>query len=390
MLNKEPGMGKTKTMCRIKPTYTKNYSQIIKDYAKRELFIQFIARIYAEIPNCFIGQFSTLKHIQAPYFKDFRNYFQAELKSMFAVPASTFDNVKGKFPIGFFIWDTSSKSVFTEILSDIFNSNGHFECTKKFVSYDNCKNINEWLRPTWNNSGIKLAYLTCNSNDFQNSNGVFIQLNKSNETSTYYKPITNTNLIESTIYYSVRHCIEATWLNDRDQFLYPNDAWLNDKIFQSDCLTFALFNNNIQSNYGTNHWIPFTEQEVNAREKFESNFMTKFMAGKIEIDSLVREPDIFYGTQAQRQQLPDTPNQLEFSTEAKEVFDAGRELWKYYHAQPNCNVNASFYDIREHFQGRNEKGKMNSKSEDETYTELLANLRAKLQAISKENRTESL
>jgi len=32
-------------------------------------------------------------------------------------------------------------------------------------------------------------------------------------------------------------------------------------------------------------------------------------------------------------------------------------------------------DIREYFQGRNEKGKMNTKSEDKKYNELIKNLR---------------
>ena len=41
----------------------------------------------------------------------------------------------------------------------------------------------------------------------------------------------------------------------------------------------------------------------------------------------------------------------EFSETAKKVFKAGRELWKYYHKQPKCNVNASLYDIHEYFQG---------------------------------------
>lgn len=31
---------------------------------------------------------------------------------------------------------------------------------------------------------------------------------------------------------------------------------------------------------GTNHWIPFTENEVNSRERFESSFMTDFIRGK--------------------------------------------------------------------------------------------------------------
>lgn len=74
---------------------------------------------------------------------------------------------------------------------------------------------------------------------------------------------------------------------------------------------------------------------------------------------------------------------LQFSEEAKLVFDAGKSLWKYYHSQPNVNVNASLYDIREHFQGRNEKGKMNNKSDDEIYMKLIAELRSALKILAK-------
>ena len=64
--------------------------------------------------------------------------------------------------------------------------------------------------------------------------------------------------------------IPATWLNDRDQFLWPNDEWESDIEFQSDCLTYALFHgqNRITIAESTNHWIPFTEQEVNAQNRF--------------------------------------------------------------------------------------------------------------------------
>ncbi len=64
------------------------------------------------------------------------------------------------------------------------------------------------------------------------------------------------------------------------------------------------------------------------------------------------------------------------------VFAAGRDLWKYYHAQPHCNVNASLYDIRNHFQGRNDKGKMNNKSTDEKYNTLIADLRNSLKVLA--------
>lgn len=348
------------------------YASIIDDYAKRELFIQFFTRIYSEIQGAVIAEFSKLKIVQAPYFSGFRKYFLAELKSMFVVPANSFDNVKGNFPIGFFIWNTEIPIQFDSFEADVYNSDGIFVHKKKFYSYDKEKNLNDWLRPTWKKEGNRLAFLTCNSNDFQNSNGVFIQSKKSNETSTYYKPITEKNLIESAIYYSVRHCIEATWLNDRDQFLFPNDGWQNDIEFQNDCLVFTLFSNNIQSKVGTNYWIPFTEQQVNAREKFESSFMSGFINGKLK---QVPNSDLF-SSQDQRT----TP--LVFSTEAAEVFDAGLELWKYYHQQPEGNVNASLHDIREYFQGRNDKGKMNNKSNDEIYMRLIGSLRAKLKMLA--------
>ncbi len=181
------------------------------------------------------------------------------------------------------------------------------------------------------------------------------------------------NLLAGCVYLSVRHCIQATWLNDRDQFLYPNQEWEKDAEFQNDCLVYTLFHsqNRISSKEGTNYWLPFTEQEVNSREKFDSNFMTKFINGKLKED----EDSALFTKKQQR------TNPLVFSQEAKEVLDAGRELWKYYHKQPNCDVNASLYDIRVHFQGRNLKGKMNNKSEDAQYAELINILRDKLKML---------
>jgi hypothetical protein len=61
---------------------------------------------------------------------------------------------------------------------------------------------------------------------------------------------------------------------------------------------------------------------------------------------------------------------------------AGKKLWQYFHQQPNCNVNASLYDIREHFQGRNDKGKMNNKSNDETYMDFIVQLRDALKVLA--------
>ena len=78
-----------------------------------------------------------------------------------------------------------------------------------------------------------------------------------------------------------------------------------------------------------------------------------------------------------------------FSPEAAEVMQAGKALWYYYiHHKDNelygkaPDINASFYDIRAYFQGRNDKGKMNSDSSDETYTALIKDLRTKQKTLA--------
>ena len=84
--------------------------------------------------------------------------------------------------------------------------------------------------------------------------------------------------------------------------------------------------------------------------------------------------------------IPTKP--LKFSKEAKAVFDAGREIWRYYHTQnfndpkKPYNANASLYDIKEHFQGRNEKGRMNARSDDESYNGLMITLRLALKELA--------
>jgi len=363
------GKNKAKTATNNK-IYLKYKNEI--GNASNEIFAQFLIRIYKEIPDCIIAHFSTLKAIQSNNFKIFRNVFQAKLCKLFVVPAYTFDNVNGQFPIGFYIWNTSIKERFNKINADVYNENSDFIKQKKIEISDNIKYINDWYSKFYNKNLFYIGIMNTRGNDFQNQNYIRIT---SNNNFNHTNIITANNLIVTSIYFAVRHCIEATWLNDRDQFLYPNDGWKSDTEFQNDCLAFTLFHtqNRITSKEGINHWIPFTEDEVNARDKFDSHFMTDFIQGKIKTND---ENTIFANSEKQN-----TP--LIFSNEAKAVFDAGRELWRYYHSQPNSNPNASYYDIREYFQGRDEKGKMKNKSDDKNYMELLSNLKVAIAVLAK-------
>lgn len=360
----------------------RKYSNLM-GYSRREMYVQFLTRIYCEIPQSVLVNFSKLKNLQAPKFSDFRNFFRASLEKFFVVPAKTFDNVTGDFPIGLFIWNLSKKEVFTHILADVFGENEKFVGVKNIWCYDNDKFINDWVKIFRKSNSQSIATIIGVGSDFQNQRLVrfgepFMKVPASN----HNWQTTKDNLIETSIYFSVRKVIDATWLNDRDQFLYPNEDWQNDTDFQNDCLTFTLFSNNIQSKFGTNNWIPFTEQEVNAKTKFESNFMTQFMAGKIKQEAPAQDLFSTQTTPTEFKTLSEL-QPLQFSEKATHVFDAGRELWKYYHSQSNVNVNASLYDIREYFQGRNDKGKMNNKSQDEHYNLLIGNLRKSLKTLAK-------
>lgn len=346
----------------------------------RELFVQFLTRIYAEIPNSVLAEFSTLKILQAPNFSDFREFFRAKLEKIFLVQADTFDNVKGKFPIGFFIWNTEIRERFINIEADIYDREANFTGIKNLYDSSVLKSINDWLITTRSRHNEKnLGFISAKGNDFQNVNFIFIINDKKQLPHPRGTWITDKNLIEVSIYLTVRHIIPATWLNDRDQFIYPNDSWMNDFEFQNDCLTFTLFSNsnNIQTKFGINHWIPFTEIEVDAKEKFASSFMTDFINGRLE--AIAADEKLF------SEHLPIgvyDNTRREFSDDAKAVFDSGRELWRYYHSQPEVNANASLYDIREYFQGRNDKGRMNARSTDEKYTELIGNLRRALNILA--------
>jgi hypothetical protein len=373
------GVGKQHKKDVAKNNKTKEKYSIKLGKATNEIFAQFLIRIYSEIPSCKIADFSTLKNLQASNFSIFRKNFQAYLEKLFITPADTFDNVKGQFPIGFFIWDSHKKIDFKLIESDIYDRNGNYFGSKNIYSYDDIEKgkINDWLRLSYDKKGKVIGIMHNNKTDFQHSSQVVITTYDNKDHTT---PITINNIIEMSIYLSVRHCILATWLNDRDQFLFPYEGWKNDGEFQNDCFSYTLFHgqNKITSSDGTNHWIPFTEFEVNAQAKFESSFMTDFIKGKLKTET-PSETTLF----AEEKGISNLRNEpLQFSEEATAVFDAGRELWKYYHEQKDVNVNASLYDIREYFQGRNPQGRMNSKSDDATYTAFISELRSKLSILA--------
>lgn len=373
------GTGENKAGTSNQNKIYKRYKPLIKK-AANEIFALFLIRIKQEISPSVLAQFSKLKIVQAPNFSDFRKVFNAQIKRMFLVPAKTFDNVKGKFPIAFYIWDMNKPFQNKTISADVFDAKNNFIGLKQ-IHCSAGPLIGEWLSKYKDAKGHKMGMLNSGRNDFQNQGLVYIKndINDRAHSLSLSLSLSLSNIGVACVFFAVRHCFEATWLNDRDQFLYPysNRASIpldknslftqeqeifdyeKDIDFQNDCLIFTLFHNQnaIKSLGGPNDWIPFSPAEVHAKDNFRSTFMYDYIKKR--------------GT---------------FTPAAKAVLDAGRCLWSYYHetikTDEKAVVDASLYEIREYFKGRNEKGKMNNKATDEKFNELDTNLRHTLKALA--------
>lgn len=194
----------------------------------------------------------------------------------------------------------------------------------------------------WSDGAI--GYMCTGTNDFQHAKYVFIFSSGASMGHGVY--VNENNLWQCAVLFAVERIIAPTWLNDRDQFLQPTKE-LSDE-FKNDCLIWMLFNNSnltasadgLEWNGKTwsivNHFIPFTESEVGANDRFESDFMVQYMQGKT------------------------------FSAEAKAVLDEGRKIWqKYFETDFNHQIRDTYklnrtdvgwYQIRMALKAWNESG----------------------------------
>ncbi len=341
-------------------------------YAKRELFIQFLVRIQKELPSATLAMFSTLKYINAPNFEEFRKSWDSDYLSGFIVHSKAFDGLKGNFPIGFLVWQTShgdgTLSQIGEISTEILDKDAKPIGEKTFYNLPSSVFLSEWITrprsnkedalplknaitPTTNTKDVRwdkwadgaIGSMLCAWNDLQHTSTLTALLS-SGFCSAGAFFVTPENLWQASIVFAVRRLIKPTWINDRDQFLQP--TWELTFEFKNDCLIWMLFNgSNLTASADdlewndrkwsiVNHFIPFTETEVGSPERFESDFMVEY--------------------------LSDT----KLSPEAQVVMDEGRRLWQAYFSQRDTHTvreeyklnrsDVGWYQIRNALKSRNE------------------------------------
>ena len=230
------GTGKNKSGVATGTAIYARYKDILGQ-ASNELFTQFFIRIYKEIDGCILASFSKLKYLNSQNSKKFRKNFLARFLGGFIAPAYTFDNVTGKYPIGFLVWDTKHKEKLKETKLDIFDKGGQFLGQKSFYA-ENPPSLNQWVKKFQSKDTEAIALIVSAAPDFQHQQQVALLTEAQKR---YCFKCDEKNLLSSCTYFAVRHAMPHTWLNDRDQFLHPKPQWEKDVGFQSDCLVFTLF-----------------------------------------------------------------------------------------------------------------------------------------------------
>jgi len=342
-------------------------------YASKELFVQFLTRIMHELPNATIAMFSTLKYVNAPNFEAFRKYWDSDYLGGFVVHSKAFDGLKGDFPIGFLIWQTSHGdghlSQISEVSVDVLDKNAQPVGEKSYFNIPKSQYLNVWIEKPETNDEIVVPL----ANAVKVSNNPRIKMSSDNSigylyasnndvshagqetciTSSIYTGgngggvyINENNMWQIPLVFTSRLLVKHSWVNHSDQFLQPTGALTEE--FNNDCLVWMLFHgkNLTASADGlrwndkewsiVNHFIPYTEEEVGAPARFASDFMVQYMKGK------------------------------QFSPEAAEVLARGRELWaEYYrHTDPHTvreelklgRVDVGWYQIRKALEARNKSG----------------------------------
>lgn len=304
--------------------------------ASNELFTQFLARVHKELPTSKVATFSTLKYVNSQAFEAFRSAWRARYLGGFVVHSRAFDGLKGDFPIGFLIWDTAEHERIHEVDVVAIDRNGELVGEKSFANIEGDRLLATWVhRPATNKSpamplkgaidpatakadvrGTRwsdeaIGWFNCAGNDLQQAAKLTMLLSSGFGSGRGYF-VNASNLWQAAVVFAVRRLIKPTWLNDRDQFLQPSEPLSEE--FKSDCLVWMLFNgSNLTAGADglewngrdwslVNHFIPYTEAEVGANGRFESDFMARYVAG------------------------------MTFSTRAQAVLDEGRALWRRFHA----------------------------------------------------------
>ena len=247
------------------------------DKSSAQLYAQFIYRF----TNEFLGNFNLAFFAKSSYktavsFKKTRFDISKKMKFKkgFIFNAKHFDSTSDKWGVDFSIFK-NSESNNVEYLMDVLDLNDEYKIYKVgekiLYSMDNKKRACDWIRNKLNKKQIQLmsnypnfsspfvinnkfskkinpngyigGYCELSNSVYQNSQGVVIGSSIFILGNTVSIPIYSENFLDTVGMFAAKKLIIQNWLNDKDEYIEPNENSEIYSKFVKDSVVLSLFNN---------------------------------------------------------------------------------------------------------------------------------------------------
>lgn len=284
----------------------------------RELFSQFLYRIKYEFKEkkAYLGLFSKIKYLNANNDEKLREkIFKYSFENGFIFSSANFSGTSknNSFPVGFLLWNLKKEDKLDaqNIDVDVFDSFFQKIDKKNIKIETKDKHLSKWIKrpaatqifPPFSSAiNIKahnkdvrnrvakhfLASLMCAGNNFQCQNQTALLSGPSVSAGAF--SVTPDNFEKAMVIHAVRRIPKATWLNDRDQFMQPNQDISQE--FITDCVVWNLFSNSNATaalkdvKYENeiyqikNHFFPFDIEDIKKWKITDSDIFNSLMTAQ--------------------------------------------------------------------------------------------------------------
>jgi hypothetical protein len=319
----------------------------------RELAAQFLFRIRREFADkqAHVGLFYKLKYINSNNDQTFRDkVFQYAFEDGFVFSSGHFSGTSSanSFPVGFLVWDLAKQKKLEEQKIEVAVINNEMDKIgrKVITSEHRDKFLSKWIdRPDATeifpplgsaisvkreNDDVRdrvakdfLASLMCKGNDVQNHN--YVALLSGPYVSAGALSIIPDNFDKAMVVHAVRKNVKKTWLNDRDQFLQPNEN--PSASFVRRCAVWSLFaDSNQTASLRDVNYKGKTYQIINHFFPFKASVVKKWEISDSDIERSLKEDheDRFIARWLAKQEL---------DSQCEELLQIGREIYKSFFKQ---------------------------------------------------------
>lgn len=243
----------------------------------QQLYSQFLYRIWKyqqTNKNIHIAIFCKPNYLSGGSFKNFRNKFFGSFgfEKGFLFQASHFSDVSTDWGINFAVFSNSANNVkeyvhdLVEVDNEVFNLSVKGE--KYLYNVDGRKKASDWVREEV--KGLKtidapqqsstyvikekgrgnlveggIGYILSASNNIQ-YNSQSVAMFSSCFSNGNGLSIIKENILKTTALFTARKAIKGNWINDKDEYLAPNEEHPKYRQFELDSLVYSLFNNSSQ------------------------------------------------------------------------------------------------------------------------------------------------